>query len=275
MDPNLPNQPTPPVQPPPAEPIQPFQPPVPPTPPIQPAPVMPPAPKKVSGILIAGLILLFISVLALVGYYFFQTSQLKVNVSTPTPLAVASLSPIATINPTADWQTYINTKYAYQLKYPTDWLVQAMGGTQQVSQISEANFRATADETPAESGFKIAVTPDPKNLSLTDWVTTQNSDNGITFSSTTKTNSSIVSINGLNWEQVDDKSIDYVPTGFVKYGIAQGGNLYYVVIYSADIKIVDQILSTFKFTEASPSASATPLSSPSSTPSATPTATPI
>jgi len=90
------------------------------TPPVQPAPVIPPAPKKVSGVLIAGLILLFVSVLALVGYYFIQTNGLKVNISTPTPIALTSPSPVATTDPTANWKTYIDPQNRFIFKYPQE-----------------------------------------------------------------------------------------------------------------------------------------------------------
>jgi hypothetical protein len=79
-------------------------------------PVLTPTPKKVSGVLIAGLILLFVSVLALVGYYFIQTKGLNVNISTPTPIATVEPTVIKTPLPTPD-QTNVSTTSAI----PTDW----------------------------------------------------------------------------------------------------------------------------------------------------------
>ncbi|MGD0523388.1 MAG: hypothetical protein ABSA43_02410 [Candidatus Microgenomates bacterium] len=147
MDPNLPNQPIPPAPPsaPPAEPIQPFQPPVPPTPPVRPIQplVSPPPPvKKVSGVLIAGLVLLFISVLALVGYYFIQTNGLKVNVSTPTaspePTITVTSTPLPTSDLTnesttsaipADWKTYTETRdVKFSIQYPSTWTLNTQDG---------------------------------------------------------------------------------------------------------------------------------------------------
>lgn len=37
------------------------------------------------------------------------------------PQKQASQSPITTSNETASWQTYSNTKYGYELRYPSDW----------------------------------------------------------------------------------------------------------------------------------------------------------
>ncbi|MFH0937442.1 MAG: hypothetical protein V1808_04075 [Candidatus Daviesbacteria bacterium] len=148
----------------------------------------------------------------------------------------------------SNWKIYINTKYSYQLQYPSTWLVRAMDNDKQLEQTSEANFRAVADETPDISGFSLSVISNPKNLSLTDWVK-QNPDNGGLLPNVNGINSTVVSINGLNWEKFDEDSIGTVPTGYVKYALAHGGNLYHIVLYSADAKILDQILSTFKFTE--------------------------
>ena len=172
----------------------------------------------------------------------------------PTPIPTLVPEPTPTPDPTANWETYVNTKYSYQLQYPSTWLVQAMNDNEQLIQTSAANFRMTTDETPAESGFSLNVVSNPKNLSLTDWVK-QNPDNGTLLSSAEETNSSVVIINELSWEKVEEGSIGYVPTGYVKYGLAHNGFLYYIVIYSADAKTLDQILSTFKFVTVTPTSS--------------------
>jgi hypothetical protein len=163
-----------------------------------------------------------------------------------TPTALPTI-PSSTANPTTNWKTYLNTKYWYQLQYPTNWLVQAMNGGEQLALTQAANFRMTSDKTPAESGFSLSVFSNPNNLSLTDWIN-KNPDNGTLLLGANKINSSIISINGLKWEKIDNDSIGYIPTGYVKYGVAYNGYLYYVVIYSADTKALEQILSTFKFT---------------------------
>jgi hypothetical protein len=151
------------------------------------------------------------------------------------------------LNGTANWKTYENTKYGYQVQYPSTWLVEVMNSEDQLAQTAAANFRMITDETPAESGFSLSVTSDPKDLSLTDWIK-QNLNNGTFLVGANDITGSTVSVSGLTWERINNDSIGYVPTGLVKYGLAHNGNLYYVVVYSADAKTLDQIMSTFKFT---------------------------
>lgn len=72
--------------------------------------------------MVAGIFILF-SVLA-VGYFVYQNRQLKEQVDqfslTPTPVQVTSKrSP--TPDPTAKWETYTNTGFKFQVKYPSSW----------------------------------------------------------------------------------------------------------------------------------------------------------
>jgi hypothetical protein len=229
-------------------------------PPVQPLPQTPPVStpstnwSKILLSTIIGLIVITGSVFIGIQIGKNQlTNQQSINEQPIIPLTQATTTPTVlpttpspTINPTTDWKTYINTKYRYQLLYPSDWLVQAMNGGEQLTQTSVTNFRMNSDKTPAESGFSFSVLSNPNNLSLTDWIK-QNPDNGTLLLGVNKINSSIVSLNEQKWEKIDNDSIGYVPTGFVKYGLAHNGNLYYVVIYSTNTKTLEQILSTLRF----------------------------
>lgn len=57
--------------------------------------------------------------LSVVAFLYYQNQQLKsMLASIQTPVAVASPTPTATADPTADWKTYTNTKVGFQIKYP-------------------------------------------------------------------------------------------------------------------------------------------------------------
>lgn len=169
--------------------------------------------------------------------------------NTLTPTIVPSSTSSASVTTPSDWKTYNNIKYNYQLRYPNTWLVQSLTAGD-LSQTSAANFRRTNDETPSESGFLFSIVSNSNNYSLTDWIK-QNPNNGILLPPGDKNIStivgSIISINGLSWEKINDNSIGYIPTGYVKYGLAHNGNLYYIVVYSVDTKNIEQLLTTFKF----------------------------
>jgi len=222
--------------------------PMPPTPPLPAAPTVPVTKKGVSPVLLAISGLLMLGGIAFVALTLWQKGLLGGFLAKPTPTPTLAPEPTPTPDPTADWKIYTNTKYNYQVKYPPTWMVRAMDGDKQLDQISKVNFRVITDEIPTVSGFDLSVIPNPDNLSLTDWVK-QNPDNGVLLPSFTKEiESSLVLINGLNWERIEGDSIGYVPSGYIKYGLAHRESLYYVaVIIEYDIDDLDQILSTFKF----------------------------
>lgn len=105
---------------------------------IQPQPPIeiPPSPTKpwLKIILFAGLGLILVSGLVFAGYQLGKTKTQPVSQLSPIPIAVVSPIPTPTIiitstpNPTANWKTYKNTAYKYEIKYPTDWKVSAEGG---------------------------------------------------------------------------------------------------------------------------------------------------
>lgn len=195
----------------------------------------------------APIIIIVLITLGIAGYFGYRQFKLITGDFADSP----SSTPLSTPDTTINWKTYTNTKYSYQLRYPSTWKVQSMNSGEKLVETSAVNFRMVADKTPGESGFSLYITANPDSLLLTDWVT-QNPDNGaLLLDVSKKINNSVVFINGLEWEKIDNNSIGFVPTGDVKYGLTHGGNLYFVVFYSADPDTLDQIISTFKFLDES------------------------
>jgi hypothetical protein len=170
--------------------------------------------------------------------------------TTSTPRAIPVPIPLIIKTPKSlvGWKTYANLKFKYQVLYPPTWIVQTMDSTQTLPETIGANFRSAANEIPAESGFTIRVQPDPLNLTLSEWLK-QNPDNGDLLSGRDRqVKAHLLTINGSNWEIVEN-NIGFAPTGYVKAGIAHQGNLYFIVLYSQDQETLEQVLSTFKFTD--------------------------
>ena len=77
------------------------------------------------------LIIVFIALIAGAGGFLVYQKQTKPSPS-PTPPSQQINQPSPTSDPTTNWETYINTKYEYSIKYPTDWNIEPSGSQDNV-----------------------------------------------------------------------------------------------------------------------------------------------
>jgi hypothetical protein len=225
---------------------------------------VPENPKKSSPLLIIAIILAVVALLAVVAYFFGAKYFAPQLTSTPTPVAV--LTPSPTIDPTANWKAYTNTTLGFSFKYPETWIESGP-----LSKEDTTIIYVTSDE-------KIGTGSEPLQYYL--WVTNVNKLPDSQFSKEIINNATFY------------KSDSAVPSRFgaLAFFITKDEKQYigifltpYDGVISAKfpsqdkyVSIFDQILSTFKFIEATPtvspsaSASAKPTSTPTSSPSATP-----
>lgn len=190
-------------------------------------------------ILLSVLLLLSVSI---VGFFAYQTQKLVkeltmlkteqkvVDTSEPIIEPVATGSSEADL--TANWKTYINTSSNYQIRYPSDWetinygLMEAKPAD---SNTKIVRFSYQPDISKSDIGFNIEETP------------AVNISQDIKFDESKNIGSRIAtcgtSADGMNtfcWLQVPSESKVLVLT------MSNYKN-------TEDLKIVDQILSTFKF----------------------------
>lgn len=65
-----------------------------------------------------------------VYYFFLNKSSNPYSSNYPSPTIAKTPTVIPTVDPTAKWKTYTNSKYGYVLSYPTDWsLVEQLSGS--------------------------------------------------------------------------------------------------------------------------------------------------
>lgn len=79
----------------------------------------------------APILIIFLVLIAIGGAYYFGTKRGNVfPTPTQTPTSITTSTPTQitptvkpTADPTANWKTYANSSYSYQIKYPSDWSV--------------------------------------------------------------------------------------------------------------------------------------------------------
>ncbi|MBI3888464.1 hypothetical protein HY311_01580 [Candidatus Nomurabacteria bacterium] len=154
--------------------------------------------------------------LVLIGGYFAFTRMLEKS-SEPAVQQV----PVTTAYETANWKTYTSNKYGFEFQYPANFSYSEnkTGGV--------VNTLAVTDSTNTEKGFSLII-----------------NNPGFSFGEgcyDTQTTTKI--INGISMNREDD-------CGEISYSFSQNNKQDYIAINNKlDVKLFDQILSTFKFTK--------------------------
>ena len=198
-------------------------------PPVQPMPTKHFTPKFIGVILI----LVALGAGASYGIWWWgnQNSQVAVLPATP--------------DPTANWKTYTNTEYGFEVKYPLDWNYRERSDGTAVGFDS----RNTAQLDPDVTTYKISIftAPNTKRIGVENWLKTY-------YQGVTITDQQQLTIYG--WPAVQTAQ---APT--IGYPVTETHILYNSADYvtyvirlsntndSGDIRIYNQILSTFKFVD--------------------------
>ena len=251
---------------------------------------------KTSFVTIFGLILLIGSLLAL-GWYFLSEKLLKQTPVTSYEeclIAKGSLiqetypqvcvtksgerftEPVSSPSPTpfdetVDWKTYSNEKYGFSFKFPSNLSdLKNQGGTSATWAIRPLSLINLGDKATIQEGsdapydgFSVYVIPNLGTLSFDDFLNKE-----VQVASDRP--------RGIESTEITKITVGNQPAAIINYGYGVGIKGYY--IQSSDNKSVivltrtnktdnflitfDKILSTFKFLEATPSAS--PTATPSS-----------
>lgn len=242
-----------PIQTPPPPPVQP--------PPIQPPPVeqTPPPPPQTRSFLSKPLIILLIALFLFAIFYagtYFKLNQTLTNIISPpkpTPTITSTPSPTQAIDPTANWKTYTNTKEGFSLSYPLN----TIEGSRDpdpfpvARQFQFSKLRGRGGGGPLTVGWLIIVSeiqPNPNNLTLREWGKEKeiiySKGNTIDPKYISITDTTLGGLPTLSWKSAGGD-------GNIKYYLVKRTNGITLVVTNVDLgyqQIVDQILSTFKFT---------------------------
>jgi len=209
------------------------------------------APVKLSSAkLIAFMFTLIVLMLGTIAYLLYQNNQLKSQISsaqsTPTPTVIP--------DPTVNWKTYTNDKAGYEIRYPMNWFITDDSISNVKSPFPEKgtvviNFYSTNKSITNLDTLLNSVLSDFKSMEGDPAFTAYES----------KTNTTVADYPALkiNGNGYGGKYLSYLivaPSAKTNAHIS-------IVYQEGDLEnfqpIINQILSTFKFTEATGSANPT------------------
>lgn len=192
---------------------------------------IPESPKNNNTITVVSMAIFVLLALGAVAFLYYQNQQLKGMLASyqTIPTPTSSATALATADPTENWKTYTNSKANYSFKYPEMWVDKTSDNDRDVG-----SFTIDIDGTEKMLGVIFSGEPDLEN----------DKKNG------GASKSFVISSN------------KYL---FITYVECQGPGC---GMGSKQLDIFNQVLSTFKFTEATKTAtqSATPKASISPTP---------
>ena len=197
---------------------------------------------------ITFVVLLLLGGGAYAGISYWQNQQV-VNEVVPT----FSSRPLATADPntTADWKTYTNTQYGFEFKYPADWdLFTNIHGSSADLLISldPHSLFGKHDDTDLPYSFEIQIY---KSISQLDWKKLGVSDFNDFLDKYSKgadpylVNIKLVKIGDKNG--FGASAGPNVFGGGIYYYLENRANIYEINFFENGL-LIDQILSTFKFT---------------------------
>jgi len=168
------------------------------------------------------LIVLIIAILGVAGYFSYKIYKSPIQ---PATQPTTSLVPSATPDITANWKTYTNNQYGFELKYPQGDKVEEIKdpgihyfSIPHLDQGTDINFY------PSDSNFKIN-----KSFVDTDILKQEN----IKFNNLPAKH---ITVNGPNGLQIE-------------YLLVGQNQKYLIISYFEADNLSSQILSTFKFTQ--------------------------
>lgn len=195
---------------------------------------------KTNGFLVILLSILLITSLAIAGFFAFQTQKLVKELTflrtEPTPMATTepTTEPVATssseVDPTAGWKTYTNTEIGFNLRYPTGW-----------SMISANLPRVASFDTKSNNSGEFFIAYHKNIDDLSKWLTDNQAGKIIDNKN----------INGNQFLIVKGGVLNVSREYFTKVGTNNYVRLVVEPFPNSAVadSTIDQILSTFKFTD--------------------------
>ena len=193
-----------------------------------------PSSNKTKYILLSVFILLIIFLVGGGAYYLGvvkQKSTIQINNNPVTVSTKPSPAPTQTTEPTANWKTY--TGATFVLKYPTEFSAITTGTTLNIKDSTEA--------------FDLVVNTEPTNLDLNSYVNQKSWC--MSIKSTSGKQYQVDLENSLRFDKTPCGQVGSTDIYIVHKGSAYHFSIATQANYDSFVPILNQILSTFKFTD--------------------------
>lgn len=197
--------------------------------------------------LLLGFVAVIFAVLFTVAGY--QLAQNKTAKQTVTSTSVASPTP----NPVANWQTYTNPQYGFSFKYPSTWFIKNL--TCCISPTTNLDAEFINDNSSVDSNQNQRISVVLNDEDITQAIDSLNSNGGGVKTQMERTSTTLAG------KQIEKLEITQTVYQDSEKTTPAGTNQFYIVFipfqshviritsWLEDKNIVDQILSTFKFTK--------------------------
>lgn len=186
------------------------------------------------------LIVLLFSAGIIGGAYYFKTTLEKPKISDQKPTTPKVTPTSTSADETVNWKTYINKKFNYSIKYPSELIVG--NGLDPESAFDYVDNLYLYDKNG--NFLDISHRENPNNLSAKDWL---NSEDGKSFNYNNSHYKSL-DTSSLAWYIFDPPLTFSLDSAAFKWGLFNNADIFLVgnkTKISDDI--IEQILSTFKF----------------------------
>lgn len=225
------------------------------------APPPPPTPtKKSNPVLWLAIGFLFLSIVGGGGYFVMNFAKRPQPTPSPTPTP----TPTETPDPTASWKTYTNENIGFLLKYPSDWSLKPYDISTNYPLHGLVQLASNINSESLDGMIILSYWDNQNRLSLEEIENKYKGEAGgpdIYFP-----NGEMIDF--LGKQAYKGENVSCAPMMCDRIAIIKETKVIEIKsLYGAvnrNKEIFDQILSTFKFIEATPSA--TPISSPSASP---------
>src|SRR3989344_1781595 len=189
------------------------------------------------------IVLIFLVIFGLGSVYFISSNQRTIDKRQTTFQTAKEKTE------TDDALIYENKTYKYTVKIPGNWSINAPGNLENSPNIY---FYDKDDLGPGASRLMIAVVDNSGGFNFPEFCRAHSASDGTDYKGLLcipeDLKASKTTINGIAWEEIEDNSVGFVPSGFVTHAINKEMQMYLIASPGATKEQILAILNSFQFT---------------------------